>query len=71
MPFHDIIDVVRSKADESFLQQIREVGGAEEEGRDLVVFLDRNNTPDVWKDISNSISMVANLNTQSVVLVPN
>ena len=70
-PFHEIIDIIRDKADRDYLDQVAAQAGSNDDplpiGRSrtstakpnlpkTIVFLDRNNTPDVWGDIRDTIA---------------
>jgi hypothetical protein len=88
VPFHEVIDIIRPKADQDFLDAIIAAGRDESshsgswgsdfgEGKDKVVefiYLDRNNTPDVWMDISESIKKGccgnSDLHFQSILILP-
>ena len=81
-PFHEIIDIIRPKADEAYLDHIArhcnsapQISASNEqankekyEGKSVatsaqplanlaktIIYLDRNNTPDVWGDIKKTV----------------
>lgn len=63
---HEAIDIIRGKADQDYLDAITQQC---QEGQDennnsqsqfllkKIVYLDRNNTPDVWPDIKRTIEL--------------
>lgn len=84
VPFHEVIDIIRAKADQDYLNQVaafctkapssaiqqpvnlgkqRMVMADQENvaptkkanGDKQIIYLDRNNTPDIWADIINTI----------------
>jgi hypothetical protein len=61
-PFHHIIDIIRPQADQDYLDAIEELAKDDESSYSKAqgnvkefIYLDRNNTPDVWGDISKAI----------------
>ena len=81
-PFHEIIDIIRPKADDAYLDHIarhcnsapqipassEQVNKEKDEGNCVatsaqplanlpktIIYLDRNNTPDVWGDIKKTV----------------
>eukprot|EP00347_Sterkiella_histriomuscorum_P005519 403356308 len=84
-PFHQIIDIVRGQADKKYLQTIQGISNQQtnKHGQQLI-YLDRNNTPDIWRDITSSIKhekgdevsnnsqdLKLNSKDQTVLLMPN
>lgn len=63
---HAAIDIIRDKADQDYLTAIAtQCGNSLDENsqdtstmRKELIYLDRNNTPDVWKNISQTIDDV-------------
>jgi hypothetical protein len=54
VPFHEVIDIVRPHADREYLGTIK-AEAERAKGTDNVLFLDRNNTPDIWNQIAEVI----------------
>ena len=57
---HEAIDIIRGKADQDYLDAITfQCDGPATESENSInkqiIYLDRNNTPDVWGDIQNTI----------------
>ena len=77
---HEAIDIIRPKADQDYLDAISfHCDDLNEDSKDpfrkQVIYLDRNNTPDVWQDIQRTI-LKANKskkvkNYKTVIIVPN
>ena len=63
---HEAIDIIRDKADQDYLSAIMTQcsNSMQENSQDTammrkeLIYLDRNNTPDVWKDIAETIDQV-------------
>ncbi|CDW84692.1 UNKNOWN [Stylonychia lemnae] len=53
-PFHEIIDIVRADADKEYLEVIDSNCKIQSDAQEMI-FMDRNNTPDVWNDITGVI----------------
>ena len=59
---HEAIDIIRDKADKDYLDAVTFHCQTENENTEnleyqvkQIIYLDRNNTPDVWPDISRTI----------------
>ena len=59
---HQAIDIIRGKADQDYLDEVSKhcnshITESENYGSKVkeIIYLDRNNTPDVWADISTAI----------------
>ena len=77
---HAAIDIIRDKADQDYLTAIAaQCGNAFDENdqdmnitRKELIYLDRNNTPDVWKDIAEAIDAVNSSRSdfKTILMVP-
>jgi len=65
VPFHEVIDIIRPKADRDYLDQIarnftqspnttKSCSSTESKPK-TIIYLDRNNTPDIWEDIRRTV----------------
>ena len=59
---HEAIDIIRGKADQDYLDAITSYCNSDNSENDMqvdeqkamtkqIIYLDRNNTPDIWSDI--------------------
>lgn len=77
---HEAIDIIRGKADQDYLDEVTNMclNNNENQGESAItkqiIYLDRNNTPDVWKDISATIKKAYSGSSEkqfkSVLVVP-
>ena len=59
VPFHEVIDIIRADADQHYLDLIARHCSPSEKAAPqelkTIIFLDRNNTPDIWGDIKRTV----------------
>lgn len=70
--FHRVIDIIRDFADQEYLDIITEKNQLKA-GKDNVrnlVYLDRNNTADIWESITSTIRSSGRENSQIIALMP-
>lgn len=72
MPFHEVIDIIRPLADLEYLAEIARLFTDENRQETMVgkphlarnsktiIYLDRNNTPDIWADIRQAVDEAQN-----------
>lgn len=85
VPFHEVIDIIRPLADREYLDTISEFAkDGETSLTELLmpsmpkqhlkqfIYLDRNNTPDVWADIANAIkySQTDRADFKTILILP-
>jgi len=80
VPFHEVIDIIRPLADQEYLRAIstvaQEIPPNNEDSENKrtgtveYIFLDRNNTPDIWPHISSSIESSCKVNFKSILILP-
>ncbi len=79
--FHEVIDIIRALADKEFLDDIlsyseqdKVTAAADDVTRPLLmqqktlIYLDRNNTPDIWPDIQKAIAQQRN--SRTILILP-
>ena len=82
VPFHEVIDIIRDDADKEYLDQIARHNHTPSEQSEAaydasnpapktLIYLDRNNTPDVWGDIRDTVNQSSeSRDFRTVVLLP-
>lgn len=83
VPFHEVIDIIRPHADQDYLDQIARHFNEEDAGKEhkawgesqgkSIIYLDRNNTPDIWGDIKRTVEKAGQqtrVDYRTVVLLP-